>query len=173
MKTVWRKPQGFESLPLRHNEKVVLVCGLFRSGDGRLIRTLLHCGSNGYDDAARCRRVLNPFLSALTQRVALVCGLFRSGDGRLIRTLLHCGSNGYGRMQWDCRSPNGEIPLQRSSGSVASVELFLEQRLRGMVTENFSRERVHQVGKRKYVVRAVGGYSDGPFRIGCGDSILP
>ena len=70
------------------------------------------------------------------------------------------------------RSPNGEIPLRRSSGSVDSVEFFPEQLLRGMVTENFSRERVHHVGKRKYVIRAVGGYSDGPFRTGCGDAIL-
>lgn len=28
-----------------------------------------------------------------------------------------------------------------------------------MVTKNFSRERVHQVGKMKYVIRAVGGYT--------------
>ena len=82
LKTVWRKPQGFESLPLRHNEKGRTCCGLFRSGDGRLIRTLLHCGSNGYDDAARRRRVLNPFLSARMKKVVLRYGLFLFGDGR-------------------------------------------------------------------------------------------
>jgi hypothetical protein len=58
-----------------------------------------------------------------------------------------------------------------------------------MVTKNFSRERVHQVGKMHFYVVPLFlsqvlpfamlfakiriSHSDGPFGIGCGDSILP
>ena len=49
LKTVCRQRRVSSNLtPSAIMEKVVPKYDLFRSGDGRLIRTLLHCGSNGY-----------------------------------------------------------------------------------------------------------------------------